>query len=367
MTLGACDSCGDACVGGLLITKAGHLNQRRFTGHHIESLVGGHPVPTAASLAAGARLMTAIQQAPTDATLLFLISGGASSLVEIPMRGFSLTDLQRTNRWLLGSGLPIDSMNRVRQAVSLIKAGGLLDRVAGRAVRQLAISDVPGDHPGIIGSGLLVPETDLAQCVSRLDLPRWLAEWVRRGLADRAVRLTQARVRDWSPDMELVATLAAARRAAWAAARQEGLTAHLHESLIQGDAAQCGRALARALMDGAPGLHLWGGETTVRLPESPGRGGRNQHFALAAAVEIAGRDDCLLLSAGTDGTDGPTDDAGALVDGGTLERATLAGCDALDCLGRAASGQLLEASGDLIRTGPTGTNVMDLILGLKLE
>jgi len=110
---------------------------------------------------------------------------------------------------------------------------------------------------------------------------------------------------------------------------------------------------------------VWGGETTVRLPHCPGRGGRNQHLALAAAVELAGRPDCYLLCAGTDGTDGDTEDAGALVDAGTLERAAVDGLDARDCLARADSGALLAASGDLIHTGPTGTNVMDLVLGLK--
>ncbi|MBK5963569.1 hydroxypyruvate reductase [Thiocystis minor] len=368
MALGACDSLGATCAGGLLITKSGHLNQSRLGSLGIESLVGGHPVPTAASLDAGARLLAALREAPTDATLLFLLSGGASSLVEVPVAGFDLADLQRLNRWLLGSGLPIEDMNLVRKSVSRIKAGGLLGYLADRPIRQLAISDVPGDRPGVIGSGLLTPEPDLARRARHLDLPDWLADWIRHGLIERASadRLTPATPPDRPPAMELVATLTTAMNAALEAARREGVTAYRHESLVQGDAVERGRSLARALMEGPPGLHLWGGETTVRLPESPGRGGRNQHLVLAAAVELAGRDDCLLLSAGTDGTDGPTNDAGALVDGGTLGRAQLAGLDALDCLERADSGTFLEASGDLIDTGPTGTNVMDLILGLKL-
>ncbi len=368
MALGAREACGESLVGGLLITKSGHLNRHRLDSLGLESFVGGHPIPNAASLKAGARLISAIQDAPGDATLLFLISGGASSLVEVPTRGLDLADLQRMNRWLLGSGLPIDDMNLARKAVSLIKAGGLLDILGGRPVRQLAISDVPGDLPGVIGSGLLVPDPDLAQRAGRLDLPDWLAHWVRRGLAERAGAGKRASVTPsgWTPRMELVATPAAAKQAALEAAKREGLPARLHETCIQGDAVHCGRALAHTLINGAPGLQIWGGETTVRLPDRPGRGGRNQHLALAAAIEIAGRRDCLLLSAGTDGTDGPTDDAGALVDGGTLERATLAGLDALECLDRADAGHLLEASGDLMSTGPTGTNVMDLILGLKL-
>jgi hydroxypyruvate reductase len=156
-----------------------------------------------------------------------------------------------------------------------------------------------------------------------------------------------------------------AKSAAAAAGRRVGLRVQLDEHPVDGDAALAGRRLARALLDGPRGLHIWGGETTVRLPDTPGRGGRNQHLALAAAIELAGHPDVLLMSAGTDGTDGPTDDAGALVDGFTLERAADAGLDAAASLARADSGSLLESSGDLIRTGPTGTNVMDLILGYR--
>jgi hydroxypyruvate reductase len=112
-------------------------------------------------------------------------------------------------------------------------------------------------------------------------------------------------------------------------------------------------------------VHIWGGETTVALPESPGQGGRNQQFALAAARVISGREDILLLAVGTDGADGVTDDAGALVDGGSLSRGEDGGYDAEDCLKRAAAADFLGASGDLIHTGPTGSNVMDLIIGYK--
>ncbi len=360
MTLGACDALGDRCVGGILITKTGHLNRERLAALGIESHVGGHPVPTAGSLAAGTRLLAAIREAPRDATLLCLISGGASSLAEAPIEGFGLADLERMNRWLLGSGLPIDAVNRVRKSVSRIKGGGLLHSLADRAVRCLAISDVPGNDPGVIGSGLLVPDPNLAETVADPDLPEWLADWVRRGLTERGA-MSRA-----GPAVELIATLDEAKTAVARAAAAEDLPYRLHEAFIAGDAAQCGQTLARALLEGPPGLHIWGGETTVRLPATPGRGGRNQHLALAAAIEITGRNDCLLLSAGTDGTDGPTEDAGALVDGGTVERAELAGFNVRESLARADAGRLLEASGDLICTGPTGTNVMDLMLGLKM-
>jgi len=139
----------------------------------------------------------------------------------------------------------------------------------------------------------------------------------------------------------------------------------LHSEFIHGDAFTSGQSLAKVLCDSEPAFHIWGGETTVCLPDKPGRGGRNQHLALAAAQLLDGREDCYLLSAGTDGSDGPTEDAGALVDGGTLARGRSMGYEVEKALSGADSGSFLMASNDLIRTGPTGTNVMDLVLGLK--
>ncbi|MBK1722918.1 glycerate kinase type-2 family protein [Thiocystis violacea] len=359
MALGAWDALGERPRGGLVITKAGHADERRLGALGIETLIGGHPIPDEGSLIAGQRLRTAIDRTPPETTLLILISGGASSLLECPVEGIGLPELARLNQWLLASGLPIEDMNRVRKSVSRLKAGGLLPVIGARPVRALAISDVPDDRIAVIGSGLLVPEPDLHDRVGPLALPDWAAAWVSRGLRTRGT------LPPVGPEIELIATLAKAKSAVAVAAKRRGLNVWLHEETITGDAADLGRALAQALMGSAPGLHIWGGETTLRLPASPGRGGRNQHLALAAAIEIAGHADCLLLSLGTDGTDGPTEDAGALVDGHSLERAQLAGCDASAHLARADAGTLLEASGDLIRTGPTGTNVMDLILGLK--
>ena len=358
MAEGACAALGAAVAGGLVISKAGHLDPERLARHGLEAMMGGHPLPTVESLAAGRRLLAFLEERG-DAPLLFLISGGASSLVEVPAAGLGLAGLAQINRWLLASGLAITEMNLIRKAVSRIKGGGLLAWLGGRAVRALAISDVPGDDPAVIGSGLLVPAPALAAQVRGLDLPDWLRDWVEAGLSDRcAVSVRGA-------EIELVATLAQAKQAAVDQAARLGLAVHLHPGLVAGDAAEQGRALARALRVGAAGVHVWGGETTVRLPSDPGRGGRNQHLALAAALELAGGAGCYLLSAGTDGGDGPTEDAGALVDGTTVERAAGEGLDARDALRRADSGTLLAATGDLIHTGPTGTNVMDLMLGLR--
>lgn len=358
MAEGALDVLGRQIRGGLVISKPGHLNQQKLAGIGLDSVVGGHPVPTEGTLEAGRRLLDLLDRGGEE-TLLFLISGGASSLVEAPASGLGLPELARLNKWLLGSGLPIDALNLFRKSVSRIKGGGLLTKLAGRKLRALAISDVPGDDPGIIGSGLLVPEPGLASRVAELQLPEWLASWVERGLTERAS------IPGEGPEVELVATLDIAKNAAAKAAGDRGLPVQVYPEFLEGDAGERGTELARRLMEGPAGIHIWGGEPTVFLPEHPGRGGRNQHLALAAAVELAGREDCLLLSAGTDGTDGPTEDAGGLVDGRTLERAELDGFDAAATLAAADAGSLLAAAGDLVHTGPTGTNVMDLVLGLK--
>jgi hydroxypyruvate reductase len=358
MSEGACAALGDGVAGGLVISKAGHLDPERLARHGLEAVTGGHPLPTAESLAAGRRLLASLAGWGAQ-PVLFLISGGASSLVEMPAAGLGVAELAQINRWLLGSGLAIAEINLVRKAVSRIKGGGLLAWLDGRSARVLAISDVAGDDPAVIGSGLLVPEADLAARVRDLELPAWLREWTEAGLAER--RAVGVPV----PEIELVATLAQAKRAAVDGAARIGPAVHHHETFIAGDAAERGRELAWALRAGPAGFHVWGGETTVHLPSAPGRGGRNQHLALAAALELAGSAACWLLCAGTDGSDGPTEDAGALVDGTTVERAAGEGLDAQGALRRADSGRLLAATGDLIHTGPTGTNVMDLMLGLK--
>jgi hydroxypyruvate reductase len=167
-------------------------------------------------------------------------------------------------------------------------------------------------------------------------------------------------------DIEVVARLDDALTAAERAAAAAGLSVARHAARIDGNAVEVARDVTLELAVGSTSLHLWGGEPTVRLPSHPGRGGRAQHLALAAARWIAGHDELLLLAAGTDGSDGNSEDAGALVDGGTVDRAGADGMDPDDYLRRADSGTFLEDSGDLLYTGPTGTNVGDIVLGLRM-
>lgn len=356
MAVGAHEALGDAIGSGLVITKHGHGEPLPWP-----VLEAGHPLPDAASLVAGAELLRFIDELPRDARVLVLLSGGASALVEALPDGATLDDLRALNAWLLASGRDIAACNRVRKRLSRIKGGRFAARLASRAVICLAISDVANDDPRFIGSGPLTADATVsAEPID--DAPPRL-----RALLSVAPSLPAPDDNYFaSVDYTIVARLADAKQAAVAAAERHGIAARVMPTLIQGDAVAAGAALARELLESrSPALLVWGGETTVMLPPAPGRGGRNQTLALAAAGLLAGHTGVLLLAAGTDGTDGPTEDAGALVDGGTLERGQTLGLDAAACLRRADAGTFLEASGDLIQTGPTGTNVMDLILGLR--
>ena len=349
MVSGVLEASPDALRSGLLVTRYGHLTEPVYRDPRLVCLESGHPLPDAQSLAAGHALQLFLEQSPRDARFLFLISGGTSSLVEVPAPGISLPELRQLNLWLLASGLSIGDINCVRSAASRIKGGRLAALLYGRPAVQLLISDVPGDVVSDIGSGLLAPAA-----------PRTLPKLPARfsSLPFQKAPVQQAR----GIETHIVASNRQMREAVAGAARAAGHAAHDHGEFPLTDAAACGEELARQLRAGPPGVHIWGGETTVRLPENPGQGGRNQHLALAAARVMAGEPDCCLLAAASDGSDGVSDDAGALVDGGSLERGEDAGHDAADCLRRAASADFLEGSGDLVHTGPTGTNVMDLVI-----
>ena len=360
MLTGAVAALGERLTAGLMITRHGYGGGECCADPRLECREAGHPLPDADSLAAGERLLVFIAEAPADQEWVFLISGGASSLVEVPVAGVTLDDLIALNTWLLGSGLDIGAMNRLRAGVSRIKGGRLAACLRKRRVRCGLISDVPDDDPASIGSGLLAPPREKGQDAIALPqaLRSRLPETAAPGPAPEDFALVEPSV---------LARLDDALQAVAAAARAQGLPVQLHPGRLDGDAEQTGRRLARELQAGVPGVHVWGGETTVKLPARPGQGGRNQHLALAAALELTGRRDCLLLAAGTDGSDGTSAAAGALVDGGTFERGETEGLSAQAALAAADAGTFLEASGDLIVTGPTGTNVMDLVIGWKLE
>jgi hydroxypyruvate reductase len=295
-------------------------------------VAGSHPVPDQRSLVAGERLREWVAALPRDARPLFLISGGASSLVEVLRPGLTLAELERFTARELAAGTAIGALNAKRIALSRIKGGRLTAALAGRPARALFVSDVPGDDPGLIGSGLLGHASEGEDRVER----------------------------------SVVASVERAVMGAAAAARECGLSVYAPQRRFDDDALRLAARFAHELRFAASEVCVWGGESTVRLPPNPGKGGRNQHLALAAARLIAGQADLMLLAAGTDGTDGVTEDAGALVDAESCGRVALGGLDVDACLAAADSGSALAASGDLVHTGPTGTNVGDLVIGLKL-
>jgi hydroxypyruvate reductase len=353
MAAGALDVLGEEAGEVLVITKKGHL-ESVCSHDNVTCLEAEHPVPDQTSLIAGRRLCEFLQQR-VSGPFLFLISGGASSLVEVLPESVELEQLDELTSWLLASGMPIQEMNRYRRVLSCIKGGKLLGEVADDAqVEVLLISDVMGDSLEAIGSGLCFPVHDEVN-VQRF--PESIRSWW---------QACQQQVPDRQVPHHIVASLQQAMDCARDRAVDTGLSVFVHQELLTGDAATEGEHIARQLIDELePGIHIWGGETTVQLPERPGRGGRNQHLALSAAQILDGVAGICLLSAGTDGTDGPGSDAGALVDGGTVRRGKNEGLIVQAKLQAADSGSFLEASGDLVSTGPTGTNVMDLVIAIK--
>ncbi len=358
MASGAHEALGDRIRDGFVVTKHGSAEPLPWP-----VIEAGHPMPDESSLEAGARLIRFAQSIPSDAQVLVLLSGGSSVLVEALPDGVGLGEWQDINRWLLASGLDIHAMNTVRKRLSRLKGGRLAQLLHPRQVLCLALSDVPGDDPRSIGSGPLTAEQghvlpDLAGAPDAL-----------RAALAKTPPLPKADHPCFRHiEFSIIATLADAKRAAADAARRLGYPVNVHPEFIAGDAVETGARLARELLQSGPGVvQVWGGETTVKLPPRPGRGGRNQSLALSAARVLQGRPGIRFLAAGTDGSDGPTEDAGALMDGETAARGAQHGLEADTALARADAGTFLEASGDLVHTGPTGTNVMDLILGLKSE
>jgi hydroxypyruvate reductase len=353
MTLGAFDALGARVTRALVVSRAGYFDDELARRPQVFCMTGGHPVPDEGSLAAGTAALEMARQAGGRQRVLLLVSGGASSLMEVLPASVSLSDLQRVSTWALASGLPIDRVNAVRRRLSRIKDGRLMAAFGHCDAEGFFISDVPGDAAALVGSGLLAAATGIA---SEAGLPAWVCELMAgsansRPTPPRAAPACVGCLED---------ALAAIRQAALAA----GLRCQVSPDRLEGDAMAAAGRLGGEIGKDPPELVIYGGETTVQLPPSPGRGGRNQHLALAAARLIAGRDDLTLLAAGTDGSDGNSDDAGAIVDGGTIERGRDAGLDPDVCLASADSGRFLEASGDLVHTGVTGTNVGDLLLTL---
>jgi glycerate 2-kinase len=369
---------GDRLEQGLVVVKTGHggvLTKTRI-------LEAGHPEPDEDGYAAALELTRFLEASLSEKDLLLvLVSGGGSALVPAPVAGVSLADKKETTSLLLKSGATIHEINAVRKHLSRLKGGRLLVRTKGAQVVALVISDVVGDDISSIASGPTVPDpTTFADCLAVVrkyglesSLPSGVLSVLERGAAGDPE--TPETLKPGDPianraQNEIVASNSLALESAAKAAATRGFRPLILSSSIQGDTAEVARmhvALAREVYATGhparpPCCLISGGETTVKVTGS-GKGGRNQEFALWCAGEIAGwPHDALFASLGTDGTDGPTDAAGAMSDPETRSRAARLGLSISDSLARNDSYGFFKPLGDLIVTGPTRTNVMDLRL-----
>ncbi len=367
----------DKIVDGQVIVKYEHINQDSRSGK-IKIVEAGHPVPDEAGHLAAQEIANLLHQTRHDDTVLCLVSGGGSALLTLPAEGLTLSDLQATTEALLAAGGTINQVNTIRKHLSAIKGGQLARHAAPAAVYTLILSDVVGDPLEVIGSGPTVPDpttfADAWEIVEQYGLADALPEpVVQRLQAGLAGDLADTPKPD-DPIFERVSNAIIgsnrfAARAAVEAARMAGFETQLLTTFIEGEAREVGlvmAGLAKGLLkdEGSirrPACLVTGGETTVTL-KGDGKGGRNQEMALAVAIALDGWDNTLVVCLGTDGTDGPTDAAGAFADGTTISRAEAIGLDAVKFLNRNDAYNFFMALDDLILTGPTHTNVNDLTL-----
>jgi glycerate 2-kinase len=345
----------------------------------LDLVVGDHPFPGGGSLAVAEAIGQVAERVGPSDEVWVLLSGGASSLAAGPAGGIPAGDLHRLYRSLLSSGLDIARMNTIRKRFSRWGGGRLAAALHPATVRVFVVSDVIGDDLAAIGSGPCVADPATAADVRRLLEEAHLWERLPRSMKEHLYRVEEDPSRE-SPKMgdpaldgvthQIVANNRLAVEAAARKAERMGFAVELFADPLSGEAAQVGKRLAAALLRAGgpkPRCLIAGGETVVKIEAGgTGSGGRCQELALAAARELAqaSADNCTLLAAGTDGRDGPTDAAGAIVDGGSWSRMIRAGRDPARDLADHNSYPALDAAGALLRTGLTGTNVMDLVIGI---
>jgi hydroxypyruvate reductase len=391
MAQASAEQLGDRVIGGLVVVKEGHTQDQepRTEGHgsvptaapalrpRASVLEAGHPVPDQRGADAARRMAALLRDLGDDDLVLVLISGGGSALLTWPAEGLSLPDLQGMTSALLRCGAAIGEINALRKHTTRL-FGGQLARLAQPAqVASLIISDVVGSPLDVIASGPTSPDpTTFADAWAVIErhglapeLPAALVERLRRGLSGAIAETPKPGEALWARvHNTIVADNAVAAEAAVAAARERGFDAMLLTTSLEGEAREVGRvaaALARELsLRGGPlcrpALLVAGGETTVTL-RGDGLGGRNQELALGAVEGLAGLSGALLVALATDGGDGPTDAAGAVVTGETLSRARAEGLAPSDFLRQSDAYHFFDPLGDLLRPGPTLTNVNDLL------
>ena len=372
MALAIEDLLGDRVSGGIVVVKYGYA----LSLERIKVVEAGHPIPDEAGVDGAHQIIELVRTAGENDLVLFLISGGGSALFPAPADGLTLAEKQRTTQMLLQSGATIQEVNAVRKHISKLKGGRFAKLVAPANLVSLILSDVIGDSLEAIASGPTVADsTTYGECLEimrRYDLtdkmPHAVVDLLRRG-AEGAVDETPKTSDAIFHKVQnvIIGSNRAALNGAERQAETFGYQTRVLSSSVEGESRTVAKSHAALVKEIArrdqplrlPACVISGGETTVTI-RGDGLGGRNQEFALAAAVEIDGLDGVIILSGGTDGTDGPTDAAGAIVDASTVQRGKARGLDATAFLARNDSYHFLKATDDLLITGPTFTNVMDL-------
>lgn len=372
MALAIEDLLGDRVAGGVVVVKYDYdLPLQR-----IKVVEAGHPIPDEAGLYGASQIVELVRDAGETDLVLFLISGGGSALFPGPADGLTLADKQRTTQLLLQSGATIREINVVRKHISKLKGGRFAKLVAPAHLVSLILSDVVGDSLEAIASGPTVGDVstfaDCLEIIQRYELrekiPHAVLNVLQRGATgavDETPKPSDAVFQ--KVQNVVIGSNQTALKAAEYQAEILGYHTRVLSSAIEGESRTVARSHAALVKEIAltdkpvrrPACVISGGETTV-IVRGDGLGGRNQEFALAAAIEMDGLDGAVVLSAGTDGTDGVTDAAGGIVDGSTVQRARAKGLDATAFLTRNDSYHFLKATDDLLITGPTFTNVMDV-------
>jgi hydroxypyruvate reductase len=360
---------GDLVAAGVVVVKDGYTAPTR----RVRVREAGHPVPDARGEQAARELLDLARGAGRDDVVLVLVSGGGSALTPAPAPPITLAEKQAVTGLLLAAGATINELNAVRKHLSLFKGGQLARAAAPAPVVSLILSDVVGDPLDVIASGPTAPDSttfaDALRVLERRGVTRDTPASVRARLEAGARGEIEETPKAADPTFERVTNLLVGNNeivvdAAAAAAKSLAYQPHVLAYGLQGEAREVARELvARARRLEAPACLVAGGETTVTV-RGGGRGGRCQEFALAAALELVEDEPLVVLAAGTDGTDGPTDAAGGLVDAGTVARGRAAGLDPRRALEDNDAYGFLAAAGDLVVSGPTNTNLLDLYICL---
>ena len=369
------DTLGEMITEGIIVTKYGYAGNCPRS-PNVRVVEAGHPVPDENSLLAGRLGVELARKVGENDILLVLISGGGSALFLLPEEGISLEDKIRTNELLLKSGARIYEINTVRKHISAVKGGKLAKRVRGTVI-SLILSDVVGDPLEAIASGPTVKDPTTFQDAYRIlnlygvweRLPESVRQHIERGLSGKAGET----LKEDLPNVHnfIVGSNSLACEAAKRKAEELGYNAEILTTTLEGEAREIALAVGSIVQEIArydrplrkPAVLIAGGEWTVTIKGKAGLGGPNQEFALSVARKIAGLN-AVVLSVDTDGTDGPTDAAGGIVDGKTLERLKMAGVDIEEVLRRHDTYRALERVGALLKTGPTGTNVNSLVVAV---